>query len=71
MISTEIAGQIRGTSMSEQIEIIELILQSLKTEIDTKSESPRKPFRRFRVRKFSLGQEVHANRDEIYSEKGL
>ncbi len=71
MLSTEIAKQIRGTSISEQIEIIELILQSLKTEIETEHKHSRKSFRPFRVRKFSLGEEVHAGRDEMYSERGL
>lgn len=71
MISTEIARQIRGTSVSEQIEIIELILDSLRTEIETKRGSTRKPFRPFLVRKFSLGEEVHSDRDEMYSERGL
>ena len=47
MLSTEIARQIRGTSISEQIEIIELILHSLKTKFETKNESSRKPFRPF------------------------
>jgi len=71
MLSTEIARQIRGTSISEQIEIIEMTLHSLRTKIETKTESSRKPFKPFRVRKFSLGGEVHADRDEMYSERGL
>jgi len=71
MISTEIARQIRGTSVSEQIEIMELILDSLRTEIATERGSTRKPFRPFRVRKFRLGEEVHSDRDEMYSERGL
>lgn len=68
MLSTEIARQIRGTSISEQIEIIELILHSLRTKFETKNESSRKPFR---VRKFGLGGEAHADRNEMYSERGL
>ena len=71
MLSMEIARQIRGTSMSEQIEIIELVLHSLRTKIETERKITRKPFRPFRVRKFSLGEEIHADRDKIYSERGL
>ena len=71
MLSMEIAKQIRGTSISEQIEIIELILQSLKMKIGRERKSSRKSFRPFRVRKFSLGEEVHADRDEMYFERGL
>ena len=71
MLSTEIAIQIRETSMSEQIEIIEMILHSLRARIETERGSTRKPFGTFRVRKFSLGEEVHADRDEMCSERGM
>jgi hypothetical protein len=71
MPSMEIVREIRGASVSEQIEIIELILHSLRTNIETERKSTRKPFRRFRIRKFCLGEEIHANRDEMYSGRGL
>lgn len=71
MLNMEFARQIRGTSMSEQIEIIEMLLHSLKTKIDTESKSTRKAFKTFHVRKFRLGKEVHADRDKMYSERGL
>jgi|GEM_PF-1631404 hypothetical protein len=58
MLDMEIAKQIQKISISEQIEIIELILQSLRTEIETKGKISQKSFRPFRVRKFSLGEEV-------------
>ncbi len=71
MLSMEIARQIRETSMSEQIKIIELILHSIRTKLETERKSARKSFKPFRVRKFSLGEEIHADRAEMYSKRGL
>ena len=31
----------------------------------------RTKFKRFKLHKFSLGEEVHVNRDEIYFERGI
>jgi len=71
MLNMEITRQIQQATISEQIEIIELILQSLKAGIKTEYKSRQKSFRPFRVRKFSLGEEIHPDRDELYSERGL
>lgn len=71
MPSMEILRQIRRASMSEQIEIIECILHSLRTKIEIEPRPAPKPFKPFQVRKFGLGEEIHAERDEMYSERGL
>ncbi len=71
MLDMEIARQIREASISEQIELIEFIFQSLKTNIKTGYKNRQKSVRPFRVRQFSLGEEIHTDRDELYSERGL
>ena len=57
MIDLETVNQIKKVSVEKRIQIIELILQSLKSDI--KPESEKLQFKRFKIRKFSLGQEVH------------
>ncbi len=57
------------SSIEERIKIIELILQSLKSDIKAKPAKTKKG--KFKVRQFSLGEEVHVDRDEMYSERGF
>ncbi len=71
MLNTELAERIREASVSEQIEILELILRSLKSKIEPERKSPRKPVKPFKVRKFKLGEEIHVDREKMYSERGL
>lgn len=70
MIDISTVDRIKKSPIEERIQIIELILQSLKNDIKTKSFDKTKS-RKFKIRKFSLGEEVHVNRDEIYSERGF
>jgi hypothetical protein len=72
MIDHSTVNQIKKAPIEERIYIIELILQSLKNDIKLnhkKLDTSR--FKQFKVRKFSLGEEVHVDRDEIYAERGL
>ena len=57
-------------SIKEKIEILELIARSLKQDIKHNNRNKRLKFKRFKVRKFYLGQEVHVDRDDLYSERG-
>jgi hypothetical protein len=66
MIDTKTVKRIKSAPASERIQIMELILQSLKDEIKKEPPVRRK---RFKVRKFNLGREVHVDRDELYSER--
>ncbi|TGO01991.1 hypothetical protein PN36_32395 [Candidatus Thiomargarita nelsonii] len=58
--------QIQQVSVAERIHVIELILQSVKHDINTSLTI--KP-REFVIRKFSLGTEVHVDRDKLYAER--
>ncbi len=69
MINPKIVNQIKQASVEERISIIELILQSLQKDIRPELEVGKSQF--FKIRKFSLGKEVHVDRDELYSERGL
>ena len=71
MIDTTIIEKINYSSVEERIKIMELILQSLKNEIRFQLKTEQKHFKPFKIRKFSLGQEVHVDRDELYAERGL
>jgi hypothetical protein len=61
--------QIRQTSVEERIQLIELILQSLKQDLQISPTNEKPKAKPFKVRTFSLGQEVHVDRDRIYLER--
>jgi hypothetical protein len=61
--------QIRHTSVEERIQLIELILQSLKQDLQISPTNEKSKVKPFKVREFSLGQEVHVDRDRIYAER--
>ena len=72
MIDLSAVDRIKKSPIEERIKIIELILQSLKNDIKTKAKNTGKTkVKQFKIRNFSLGEEVHVNRDEIYSERGF
>ena len=72
MINTNTVEQIKNSPVEELIQIIELIFQSLKSDLKTKVKSTEKTkFKQFKVRKFSLGEKVPVNRDELYAERGF
>ena len=55
---------IQEASVEERLHLIAIILQSLKKDIETTSPASKKIFT---VRKFSLGAEVHVDRDQLYN----
>lgn len=57
--------EIQEASVEERLHLIELLLRSLKNDIETTSPASKKIFT---VRKFSLGAEVHIDRDQLYNE---
>ena len=71
MTDLKIVKQIKKTSVEERIQIIEFILQSLKKDIKPGFKIKKPPFKHFKIRKFSLGEEVPVDRDKLYSERGL
>lgn len=71
MIDLKTVNQIKRASIEERLQIIEQILQSLRNDMKQESKIRESRFRPFKVRKFSLGQEVHVDREELYSERGL
>ncbi len=71
MIDLKTVNQIKRASVEERLQIIEQILQSLKKDMKQESRIKQSRFQPFKVRKFSLGQEVHMDREELYSERGL
>ncbi|RMI09795.1 MAG: hypothetical protein D6681_06715 [Calditrichaeota bacterium] len=70
MIDLKTIDQIRQASIEERLYIIELILQSLKKDIFQREHPENVKAKRFKVRKFSLGQEVHVDREDLYFERG-
>ena len=68
MIKQETVEQIQYTSISDRIQLIEMILQSLKHDIQatTHEQTQSRPFK---IRTFNLGQSVHVDRELIYAER--
>jgi hypothetical protein len=69
MVAKDMLAQIQHAPVAERIQIIEVILKSLKDDIKS-SISGRHRRKTFKVRKFHLGQDVHCDREEIYAERG-
>jgi hypothetical protein len=61
---------IRSAPIEQRIQAIEFILESLKKDmlaVTPKAQAPK----RFKIRKFSLGEEVHVDREQIYSDRNI
>jgi hypothetical protein len=69
MIDNKIVNQVIEATVIERIRFIEIILQSLKKEIKEEKVRRERKSKRFKVRQFGLGGEVHVDRDELYSER--
>lgn len=72
MSTTQIIQVAERLPLWERLEVIEALYASIKRElaqktatISTRKEEP------FELITFDLGQEVHADRDEIYAERGI
>jgi hypothetical protein len=71
MIDMNTVRQISNAPIEERFQIIEVLLQSLKNDIRPKLKPKNGKYKYFKIHKFSLGAEVHVDRDELYSERGL
>ncbi len=70
MIAQDTLTQLQHAPLVERIQIIEVLLQSLKQDIQPTPLRRKQPHKKmFKVRRFHLGQEVHCDRDEIYVER--
>ena len=67
MLTQNTVDQIKKASVEERIKVIEILLQSIKNDMSSKKSK----HRQFKIRKFSLGCEVHPDRENLYSERGL
>jgi hypothetical protein len=68
MTVQETIQQLQHTPLAYRIQVMELLLQSLKAEI-TQHESVPVTAKPFRVRTFSLGAEIDMDRDQMYAER--
>jgi len=64
MTVQEAITMLKHVPMEERIQIIEILLQSLKSDMP-KQKKP------FQVRTFNLGEDVQVDRDELYLQRGL
>jgi hypothetical protein len=71
MIDLKLIEQIRQAPVAERIQIIELILQSLKDDAAISAGAEKPKAKPFSARRFNLGQEMQVDRDELYSDRGV
>lgn len=71
MIAQQTLTQIQHAPLVERIQVIELILQSLKQDITRTEPSPQVQYKPFTVRQFNLGTDIVVDRDTIYLERGM
>jgi hypothetical protein len=67
MVDLNTFKKLQQAPIEERIQMIELLLQSVKDDLKSNSTSS-KPFN---VRSFSLGNDISINRDELYNERTL
>lgn len=63
--------QIQQASVAERLQLMEFILQSLKQDLHTDLKQENHQAKPFKVRQFSLGQDVQVDRDKIYAERSM
>ncbi len=72
MIDMNTIRQIQAAPVADRIRLIELILQSLKGDLDDKeiagvvTETGHRPFA---VHRFNLGEDIHVDRDDIHADR--
>jgi hypothetical protein len=71
MINQETVKQIKQAPVSDRIQLIEIIVKSLKNDIKTVSNKRKPKPKLFKVRKFDIGQEIQADRDMMYTERNI
>lgn len=68
MTVQEVVQQLQYAPLAERIQVIELLLESLKAEI-TQSKAVQKTHQPFRVRTFDLGTNIQIDREEMYADR--
>ncbi len=71
MIAHETIGQLQSISVGERLHLMEILLNSLKQDMKNMERKAQPKLERFKVRTFNSGQEIHADRDIIYAERGF
>ena len=68
MIKPNTISQMQNAPIEERIQIIEILLQSVKHDLHF-TPLRKTPYRKpFQVRTFHLGRDVHVDRDDIYAD---
>ena len=70
MTVQEAIKALQDAPVKERIQIIELLVQSLKNDIEL-VESAKKTQKPFTVRTFDLGSDILPDREEMYVSRGL
>jgi hypothetical protein len=70
MTVQEAIQTLQNTPLEDRIQIIELLLQSLKEDISSKGTKA-KTLEPFKIRTFNLGGDIRMDREEMYLERGL
>ena len=68
MTVQETVQQLQHAPLTYRIQVMELLLHSLKAEIG-QNESFSITYKPFRVRTFSLGADIDIDREEMYAER--
>jgi hypothetical protein len=71
MIAQETIKQLKTVSVTERIYLMEILLESLKQDMRNTETMRHSPLKKFIARPFNLGGDVNADRDIIYSERGV
>lgn len=70
MIAQETMQQLQHAPLADRIQVIEVLLESLKHDI-VHAESRQARPAPFRVRTFDLGGDISLDREEMYAERGM
>lgn len=69
MTVQEAIRTLQDAPIKERIQIIEMLLQSLKDDLEV--EAPRETQKHFTVRTFDLGKDILPDREEMYIDRGV
>lgn len=70
MIAQETVQQLQNAPLADRIQVIEVLLESLKHDIAQTEIRKGHPVP-FHVRTFGLGCDISCDREEMYAERGL
>ncbi|MBF0406168.1 MAG: hypothetical protein HQM10_02355 [Candidatus Riflebacteria bacterium] len=71
MIVQETIGQLKNIPVEERLYLMEILLNSLKQDINNLKKKSRSKSDKFTVETFDLGQDISPDRDIIYAERGF